>query len=97
MGATSCVAEMLIQSQLKDQDGNFIIQLLPAIPKAWSGGSVKGLCARGGFVLDFDWDNRNLKSAFIYSEKGGVCKVRFQDKEIQVSLRAGEKRKLTEL
>jgi alpha-L-fucosidase 2 len=96
-GATSCVAEMLVQSHLKDQDGHFMIELLPAVPKAWTRGNVRGLCARGGFVLDFDWDDGHPVSAFIYSKKGGECNVRFRDKEIKVSLKAGEKRKLTEL
>jgi len=95
-GATAGIAEMLIQSHIKDKKGNFIIHLLPAIPSAWSTGSVKGLCARGGFVVDMEWDEGKIKSAFISSKKGGTCKVRFQDKIIDLTLNAGEKRKLTE-
>ena len=95
-GATACVAEMLVQSHLKDQDGHFMIELLPAVPKAWTRGNVRGLCARGGFVLDFDWADGHPVTAFIYSKKGGECNVRFRDTEIKVSLKAGEKRKLTE-
>lgn len=96
-GATSCIAEMLIQSQMKDENGNFIIQLLPAIPSEWASGSVKGLCARGGFVIDMDWEDGKIKSAFISSTKGGTCKVRFQDKIIDLTLKLGEKKKFTEL
>jgi len=96
-GATACVAEMLVQSQLKDKDGNYIIQLLPAIPKAWPAGIANGLCARGGFVLDFSWKNESLRSAFISSEKGGICEVCFQNKKAKVFLCAGEKKELTEL
>ena len=95
-GATAGIAEMLIQSHIKDKEGNFIIDLLPAIPSAWSTGSVKGLCARGGFVVDMEWDEGKIKSAFISSKKGGTCKVRFQDKIIDLTLNVGEKRKLTE-
>jgi alpha-L-fucosidase 2 len=88
---------MLIQSHLKDAQGNFIIHLLPAVPSEWSTGSVNGLCARGGFVLDMAWEDGKIKSAFISSTKGGACKVRFQDKVIDLTLKAGEKKKLTEL
>jgi alpha-L-fucosidase 2 len=96
-GATSVVAEMLIQSHLKDKNGNFIIHLLPAIPSGWSAGSVKGLCARGGYVVDVAWEGGKIKSVFISSTKGGACKVRFQDKIIDLTLKAGEKKKLSEL
>ena len=96
-GATSCIAEMLIQSQLKDEDGNFILQLLPAIPSEWSTGSVKGLCARGDFTLNFDWKDGNLISASIFSEKGGTCEVRYKNNTMKVTLQAGERRHLAKL
>jgi alpha-L-fucosidase 2 len=96
-GFTSCIAEMLIQSHLKDENGNFILQLLPAIPSEWPAGSVKGLCTRGGFVVDMDWQDGQLKSVLIYSPKGGTCKLQYQGKETELNLNAGERRRLTEL
>ncbi|HTN68574.1 MAG TPA: hypothetical protein VLZ33_03825, partial [Dysgonamonadaceae bacterium] len=96
-GFTAGIAEMLIQSHKKDENGNFIIHLLPSIPSGWDSGNVKGLCARGGFVVDMEWDNGVLSNAYISSEKGGICKVRVQDKIIGVELHAGEKRKVIEI
>ncbi len=74
-GATAAIAEMLVQSQIRDANGNFELQLLAALPKAWPSGSVTGLCARGGFVVDLTWKDNQLTAARIVSKLGGPLKL----------------------
>ena len=67
------VAEMLIQSR----KGHIL--LLPALPDAWSDGSVEGLVARGNFELSYNWSDGKLNQAQILSNKGGECQVQYDN------------------
>ncbi|MBR6805350.1 MAG: glycoside hydrolase N-terminal domain-containing protein [Bacteroidaceae bacterium] len=69
-GYTAGVAEMLLQSH----DG--AIHLLPALPDAWSSGSIEGLVARGGFVVDMQWSGSQVDTVRILSRAGGVLRLR---------------------
>ncbi|WEK55779.1 MAG: glycoside hydrolase family 95 protein [Candidatus Cohnella colombiensis] len=69
-GGAAGIAEMLVQSH------HGVIELLPALPAAWHEGSVVGLRARGGFVIDIEWKNRRLVSAFISATVAGNCSIR---------------------
>ena len=69
-GAVEGISEMLMQSHLKE------IYLLPALPDAWSDGSIHGLRARGCYEISMIWEKYKLKSAVIYAKKSGTCIVR---------------------
>ena len=69
-GCTAGIAEMLMQSH----DG--FVYLLPALPKVWSNGAVKGLVARGGFEIDIQWRDGQVVKAVVHSRYGGNCRIR---------------------
>lgn len=76
-GATSGIAEMLLQSL----DGK--VYLLPALPDAWSHGSVTGLRAKGGLTVSIYWDNGTLCKAEISGDNDCVT-LRCADREITI-------------
>lgn len=69
-GYTAGVCEMLLQSHAGE------IHLLPALPKAWPQGRVKGLLARGGFVVDIAWTDGKVTKYRIASAEPREVKVR---------------------
>jgi len=69
-GFTAGLAEMLMQSH----DG--AIQVLPALPDVWKNGNIKGLCARGGFKIEFmEWKDGKISKLTIKSILGGNCRI----------------------
>jgi alpha-L-fucosidase 2 len=70
-GGASGITEMLLQSQNDD------IQILPALPKAWPTGSVKGLRARGGFEVDITWEDGKLVFTDVHCLAGNACRLRY--------------------
>ncbi|HME55588.1 MAG TPA: glycoside hydrolase N-terminal domain-containing protein [Candidatus Lokiarchaeia archaeon] len=75
-GGTAGIAEMLLQSHGGQQEDDIDeISLLPALPKAWPKGSIKGLRARGGYEIDIDWKAGKLEAATIKASVGGKVRL----------------------
>jgi alpha-L-fucosidase 2 len=89
-GYAAGVNEMLVQSHMG------VIHLLPALPKAWSTGRVKGLRARGGYELDLEWKDGTLTQALVrgVSNGPGKCVVRYGKGTSTFTLAKGESRVL---
>lgn len=89
-GITAAICEMLLQSH------NNEIELLPAIPARWKEGNVKGLRARGGFIVDIAWKNSALQYAIITSNKKQSFPVRYKDKVVTIEFEKDKPVALTE-
>lgn len=82
--ATAGIAEMLLQSHAD------CIDLLPAIPATWGEGSVKGLRARGGFIVDISWSKGTLTEATVTSLAGETCPLRYGEDMLEFKTAPGK-------
>jgi alpha-L-fucosidase 2 len=84
-GGCAGIAEMLLQSHERVADEGFLLDLLPALPKAWSRGSVRGLRARGGFEVDMTWSDGKVTEFQVRSKNPREVTVRVngETKKIQ--------------
>jgi len=69
-GGAAGVAEMLLQSHAGE------ISFLPALPKAWPNGSIKGLCARGAIEVDLTWRDGRATQGVLRPRLTGKQKLR---------------------
>jgi len=83
-GGCAGIAEMLLQSH----DGT--VHLLPALPHAWPSGSVTGLRARGGFVVDMAWKSHKVTSYRIEATGPARLKLHVGEQTIERWMDAGE-------
>jgi alpha-L-fucosidase 2 len=77
-GFTAGVAELLLQSHvpLPGTTTRFELELLPALPRAWATGSVRGLRARGGWEVDLAWRDGRLANATLRATHAGPVRLR---------------------
>ena len=83
-GGSAGIAELLLQSQ------NNFIHILPALPKIWQEGTIKGLKAIGNFTIDIKWNEGELTELKVKSFSDGRCSIKYKSKTIQIETAAGK-------
>ena len=83
-GGTAGVCEMLMQS------GDNKIELLPALPEQWKDGCVSGLCARGGFEVNFKWKDGKVRDCSIKAKTNSTVTLLYNGQQKTVKLKAGK-------
>ncbi len=83
-GGAAGIGEMLLQSHTQ------YIDVLPALPTALANGEVKGLCARGGFVVDLKWSNGKLEMLTVHSLAGMKAVLRYNRKVFELNTEKGK-------
>ena len=89
-GATSGITEMLLQSHLRDNNGDFYQDILPALPSELSKGKISGIKGRGGFEFSISWENGKLIKVEVKSLLGNNLNLRNSGKLIKKTTNSGE-------
>lgn len=78
-GALAGIIRLFVQSEF-DDNGFVKVKLLPALPDnpAWSNGSVKGVAIKGGWTIDFTWQNGKVESYTLHKGKYGIEEEKIQ-------------------
>ena len=82
-GSTAGMTEMLVQSQ------GDCIEILPALPDAWSTGRFKGIKARGNFEIDAEWSDGKVTFLKITSGSGNNCVIKCNGKTLSLETTVG--------
>jgi len=83
-GGCAGVVEMLMQSTPQS------IALLPALPQQWKDGSVKGICARGGFVVDMEWKDGRVTQLSLTARNDAKTTLLVNGNSLKVKMKKGD-------
>jgi alpha-L-fucosidase 2 len=89
-GATAGVTEMLLQSHLRDEKGDYYQDILPALPSVFSEGKISGIKGRGAFELSIQWQKGDLVNIHVKSLSGNKLNLRYRGKLISQETTKGE-------
>jgi alpha-L-fucosidase 2 len=84
LGAPAAMMEMLVQSSSEE------ITLLPALPRQWPAGRLRGVRVRGGAKVDLQWTDGVLSSISLQADHPASYVVRYGGRSVQVSLTPGK-------
>ena len=87
-GGCAGVVEMLLQSTRES------IIPLPALPEQWKDGSVKGICARGGLIIDMEWKDSHVTSLTLTARIDTKTTLFLNGKNLNVKMKKGEVKKI---
>lgn len=83
-GLPAVVTEMLIQSSANT------VELLPALPKPWPQGKIRGVRTRCGVTVDFEWKDSKPVQAKFNAQRKTVFKLKYKEKEWSLELKQGQ-------
>jgi hypothetical protein len=85
LGFIGGMSEIFLQSHAG------FVELLPSLPDCWMEGSIKGMCARGGYILDLEWKDGKLIKVSILSKNGGLLKLKYRSQIWELWTEPGKK------
>ncbi len=90
-GGTAGVCEMLVQSSApKEKGGDYVVELLPALPPTWTAGEVKGIRARGGYEIAMTWKDARVEKLDITARKSGKVTIKYNGETRRVKVKANQ-------
>ena len=82
-GGAAGIVEMLLQSHLGK------LELLPALPQAWPNGYIRGIRARGGFIVNIEWEKGQIKQAEIQATVESSLQVSYKNQSLLIEKENG--------
>lgn len=76
-GGAAAIMEMLVRSLMPSLEGPVEVDLLPALPEAWTEGRASGFRLRGGLELDLVWSRGLLDEATFKATAAGQIEVHY--------------------
>ncbi len=84
LGGPAAMTEMLVQSTSEE------LPLLPALPRQWPSGSLKGVRVRGGGKVDITWKEGQLAEFRLQSDHTMKYRVAYRDNSAAVEIKPGK-------